>query len=47
MDYIKKELPSYNLHMIKTGKFKSTYIEVGFGSPIKKENITISNFLSN
>lgn len=46
MDYIKKELPSYNLHMIKTDKFKSTYIEIGFGSLIKKENITISNFLS-
>ena len=46
MNYIKKELPSYNLHMIKTNKFKSIYIEVIFGTEIKKENITITNFLS-
>ena len=46
MKYIKKELPSYNLHMIKTDKFKSTYIEVIFSDEIKKENITINNFLS-
>ena len=46
MKYIKKELPSYNLHMIKTDKFKSTYIEVIFSNEIKKENITINNFLS-
>lgn len=46
MNYIKKELPSYNLHMIKTDKFKSTAIEVIFGNKIEKENITINNFLS-
>ena len=46
MKYIKRELPSYNLHMIKTDKFKSTSIEVIFGNEIKKENITINNFLS-
>ena len=32
--------------MIKTDKFKSTSIEVIFGNEIKKENITINNFLS-
>ena len=32
--------------MIKTDKFKSTYIEVIFSNEIKKENITINNFLS-
>ena len=46
MKYLKKELPSYNLHMIKTDKFKSTYIEVIFNNELKKENITINNFLS-
>lgn len=46
MDYIKKELKSYNLHMIKVDKFKTTSIEVVFGNIIKKENITINNFLS-
>ncbi len=46
MDYIKKELPSYNLHMIKTNKFKTTSIEVLFSKDIKKEEITITNFLA-
>lgn len=46
VEYIKKELPSYNLHMIKTDKFKSTYIEVIFENKIKKEDITKCNFLS-
>lgn len=46
MDYIKKDLSSYNLHMIKTNKFKSINIEVIFSGPIKKEHITLNNFLS-
>lgn len=46
MKYIKKEHPCYNLHMIKTDKFKTTNIEVIFEQDIKKEDITISNFLS-
>lgn len=46
MKYIKKEYPCYNLHMIKTDKFKTTNIEVIFEQDIKKEDITISNFLS-
>ena len=32
--------------MIKTDKFKSTYVEVIFSSDIKKDTITINNFLS-
>ncbi len=46
MKYIKKEYPCYNLHMIKTDKFKTTNIEVIFEREIKKEDITITNFLS-
>lgn len=46
MKYIKKEYPYYNLHMIKTDKFKTTNIEVIFEQEIKKEDITITNFLS-
>ena len=46
MKYVKKELPSYNLHMIQTDKFKSVHIEVIFGQKIKKDKITINNFLS-
>lgn len=45
MKYIKKKTPSYNLHMIKTDKFKTTSIEVIFSKEIKKEEITITNFL--
>lgn len=46
MKYIKKKYPCYNLHMIKTDKFKTTNIEVIFEQEIKKEDITITNFLS-
>ena len=46
MEYIKKEFKSFNLHMIKTKKFKTTNIELIFGREIKKEEITIANFLS-
>ena len=46
MDYLKKELPSYNLHLIKTDKFKTVSIEVIISRDIKKEEITISNLLS-
>ncbi len=46
MDYIKRILPSYNLHMIKTKRFKTTSIEILFSRDIKKEEITITNFLS-
>lgn len=46
MEYIKKEHSSYNLHMIKTKKFKSTYVEIIFSNEISKKEITIGNFLS-
>ncbi len=46
MEYVKKEFKSFNLHMIKTDKFKTTNIELIFGRNIKKEEITIENFLS-
>lgn len=46
MEYLKKEFPTYNLHMIKTDKFKTTYVEVVFGNKIVKEDITKINFLS-
>ena len=46
MIYKKKEIGSYNLHMIKTDKFKTINIEVIFRNKVKKEEITITNFLS-
>ena len=46
MEYIKKNLGSYNLHLIKCQKFKSVMVKVYFRGPIKKENITIHNFLT-
>jgi len=44
--YKKKEIGSYNLHMIKINKFKTVNIEVIFRNKIKKDEITITNFLS-
>ena len=46
MEYIKKEFAAYNVHIIKTKRFKTTTIEVNFLRKIKKEEITIRNFLS-
>lgn len=46
MEYIKKDLGSYNLHVIKTNKFKTIMVRVVFQRPIKKEEITIRNVLS-
>ena len=45
MEYIKKEMSAYNLHLIKTNKFKTIMIRVVFQRPIKKEEITIRNVL--
>lgn len=45
MEYQKKQLGSYNLHMIKTDKFKTITVRITFRKPIKKEEITIRNFL--
>lgn len=46
MEYLKKNLGSYNLHLIKNEKFKSIMIKVYFREPIRKEKITIRNFLT-
>lgn len=45
MKYIKKDLGSYNLHIIKTDKFKAVTVRVAFRSPIVKEEITMRNIL--
>lgn len=45
MEYIKKEMSAYNLHLIKTNKFKTIMVRVVFQRPIKKEEITIRNVL--
>lgn len=46
MKYIKKDCGSFNLHMIKTNKFKTINMSIIFRDKIKKEDITIRNFLS-
>ena len=46
MKYTKKDLASYNLHLINTDKFKTITMKVVFSSPIKKEEITMRNVLS-
>ena len=46
MDYIKKDLGSFNLHMIKTEKFKTITVKVIFHTPIIKEEITKRNVLA-
>lgn len=46
MEYKKKNLGSYNLHLIKNTNFKSVMMKVYFREPIQKEKITIHNFLT-
>lgn len=46
MQYIDKDLGSFGLHLIKTDKFKTITMRVVFHSPIKKEEITLRNILS-
>lgn len=46
MKYTRKDLGAYKLHLINTDKFKTIMIKVAFRSPIKKEEITIRNVLS-
>ena len=46
MKYTKKDLAAYNLHLINTDKFKTITMKVVFSSPIKKEEITMRNVLS-
>lgn len=45
MEYIKREFAAYNVHIIKTDAFKTVTMEVNFLRKIKKEEITIRNFL--
>ncbi len=46
MQYRKVELGSYNLHMIKTDRFKTVNVQIILSDKIKKEDITKRNFLS-
>ena len=46
MNYTKKDLGSYNLHLIKTDKFKTITVRVMFHTPIKKNEITKRNILT-
>lgn len=46
MQYTRKDLGSYNLHLIKTNKYKTVTIKVCFHSPITKEDITKRNILT-
>jgi len=47
MKYEKIKTYSYNLHVIKTDKFKTITIKVNFKRKIKKEDITYRNMLVN
>lgn len=46
MKYTKKDLGSYNLHLINTDKLKTITIRVVFHTPIKKEEITKRTLIS-
>ncbi len=46
MDYKKIETGSYNLHLIHTNRFKTITIRICLKDEIKKEEITLRNFLS-
>lgn len=45
MKYKKIDCGSYKLHLINTNKFKTTFIKVVFRNNIKKDKLTINNFL--
>lgn len=45
METIEKNKKTYTLHFIKTNKFKNIEIRISFRNRIKKEEITIRNFL--
>ena len=45
MDYEKIDMGAYNIHIIKTEKFKTTTVSVNFVDKLKKEEITIRKFL--
>ncbi len=46
MDYVKKELGAYNIHIIKTKLYKTITVKIFFREESLKENITKRNFLS-
>ena len=46
MDYVKKDLGAYNLHIIKTNLYKTITVKIFFREEAIKENITKRNFLS-
>ena len=46
MQYIFKDQVAYNLHLIKTNKFKTITVRVVFSFPIVKEEITMRSVLS-
>ena len=46
MDYVKNEMGSYNLHFIKTNKFKTITVKIIFRRLAKKEEITMRNVLA-
>ncbi len=46
MKYIKKDLGSYNLHLINTDRFKTITIKVVFHTPIRKDEITKRTLLT-
>ena len=46
MEYNKIDCKSYNIHTIKTNRFKTTKIEVLFRSKINKENVALYSFLA-
>ena len=45
MKYKRTSTYSYNLHVIKTDKFKTITVSVAFRRKIKKEEITIRNLI--
>ena len=45
MNYEKVDMGSYQLHIIKTKKFKTITVEVNFRREVRKEEITIRNLL--
>ena len=45
MEYVKKDLGSYQLHLIQTNQFKTITVRVAFRSPVVKEEITVRNIL--
>ncbi len=47
MKYSKTSTYSYNLHIIKTNKFKTVTVKINFKRKLKKEEITLRNMIIN